>query len=97
MVELIEANRHLLLILDINLENKLLSRFGDNRDRERQVVLFIESYDYMLEVGEDVLLSDDHFSSSSGRVVFEVEVNVWTYYLVVFAKNGFEIKDLPVG
>lgn len=59
------------------------------------VVFLIESYDYVFEVSEDVLLAYFDLPSSLGLCAFETEITEWTDK-VIFSLSGdrIQVEDL---
>lgn len=94
MVKLVETNRYFLFIRDINLKNKLFPRLRSNWDRHWHIVLFIETYNNMLEMRKYILLFYLNLSSSTLSITLEIIVYIRTNYSIFVSINRLKIKDL---
>lgn len=94
--ELVKSDGDIFFSADVQLEYELLSRFWFDVYWHWNVVLFDEPHDNVLEVRENVLLVDRHFSSSLLMIAIEGEANVWTDEAKLVKIYGNYVKHLSV-
>lgn len=97
LVQLVEPNRNLLPLLNIQLNDDLLSTFAINFQTLVHISRSVEADYCVLEMGEDILLLDFNLASSLLLVVIESIRTVWTYdRILILWTDIFQIEDLPI-
>ena len=97
LVKLVEPNRHLLLPIDGQREQHFLSALAVHTHRSVDIIFLIKPNNCELEMREDVLFFDLHFSSPLLLVIFKLEGTVRTDdRVIVILIDVFKVKHLSV-